>query len=111
MRIIYEAEDGTRFDNEEECLSYELAIDSTDLDNIIFYDEYDLGYHINKKNIYDDNIYNNCESIYIHNEAELNALLKLAKDCGWCEFETFTEPGYWVREGDVFYANWRKEHD
>lgn len=97
MNILYEAKDGKIFRDENECYNYEYLLDYSEMFNIVFYDKMGSIYHINKENIFDDNIYHRSEKVRIHDEVELNCLRKLTKECGWCEFEQITAPGIWVR--------------
>ena len=46
MKIIYIAEDGTQFDDEFECESYEGKLNHPYLKNIVFYDIKDNFYTI-----------------------------------------------------------------
>ena len=50
----------------------------------------------------------NVKKINIHSQEELNDLLWLAREAGWCEFEDFTEPGIWVRKNNEYDALWTK---
>ena len=97
MRIIYESYDGSQFNSEEECLTYENSLKHSDLFSIVFFDRLDRPYTIRKDNMYDDEVYYRSEKIEIHNKKELNDLLWLSEECGWCEFEQITSIGSWIR--------------
>ena len=105
MKCIYVAEDGIEFDNEYDCEMYEGELLHPDILNIEFYNECGELYKIQHHNIYDDNIYNACEKIDVHNDKEVNDLRWLAEMCGWCEFEQIESVGIWERHTDD-YRNW-----
>lgn len=110
MKIWYEAIDGAMFDAEEYCLSHEATINHRFLKDIILYqkikNEY-VKYHINPFFIFDDNCYQSCDKIIIHNEDELNDLHWLAEECGWCEFnEQISSPGTWIRHEEDGNGYW-----
>lgn len=110
MKVLYESFDGKIFDSEEECLSYEASAEHRHLKDIQLYqkikNEY-FEYHISPYFIYDDNYYQSCDKIVIHNEDELKDLHWLAIDCGWCEFsDQITSVGTWIRseqDGEGFW--------
>ena len=112
MKILYQAEDGTIFDDEDKCYAYETVNKFPELFLIDFYDINNNLYHINKADPFNDDIYNRCEKIHIHNDVELSILHWISTECGWCEFEDqITEPGIWVREAKnniISNAEWRK---
>ena len=103
MRTIYlyEAFDGKRFDNEDECMNYEAVNFHPNVFKIIFIDKDNNIYPIDKNDIFNDNIYQKCEEIYIPNEESLKDLLWLAEECGWEEFYDFSKPGHWKRSEDL----------
>lgn len=110
MKIWYVAIDGTLFDNEDECASYEAEFNHSNLKNINFYskikDKY-YPYSLNLKCIYDDGLYQDCDKIIIHNTNELADLLWLAEECGWCEFnEQISSPGTWIRHEEDGNGYW-----
>ena len=109
MKIIYEAFDGKQFETEDECYSYEAFYEHPYLHSIVFYDKNDNKYLIGN-DIFVDSIYQEAEKIRIHNENEIKDLLWLADQCGWCEFEDITEPGFWIRKELNFLgdAEWEK---
>lgn len=100
MRIVYIAADGTEFDNAWDCETYEDKMKYPELKNIAFYDQENNIYFIGD-DLFDSDIYNNCEKVLIHNENEYNAFQWLAEECGYCEFSDFiTSAGFWERQAD-----------
>lgn len=97
---LYEAFDGKRFEDENECMSYEAVNFHPDLFKITFVDENNNICTIDKNDVFNDRIYQNCEEIYIPDEKSLKDILWLAEECGWCEFEDFLRPGHWKRQCD-----------
>ena len=97
MKILYQAEDGKIFEDEDKCYGYEYALKFPEMFNIWFYDEEGSLFHIDKNNIFSDDVYFRAEKVYVHDEMELTTLHILAVDCGWCEFDQITEPGIWLR--------------
>ena len=104
MKIIYEADDGTRFDNRFDCEFYEESKRHHHLKDVTFYDEEGKPYSIDGNGYddwVDDRIYYECYGIDIHNDEELEDVIWLGKYTGWCEFyEFFNEPGHWIRKED-----------
>lgn len=98
MKIIYEAVDGKQFDNEFDCQAYEGKLAHPHLEGITFFTEESFLPITIKEDIFDDDIYNKCVAVWIHDKNELADILWLAEEAGWCEFEQFTEPGFWKRE-------------
>lgn len=96
---IYEAFDGKRFEDEEKCINYEGIHFHTGLFRITFVNNSgNFIYTIDKNNIFNDDIYQKCEEIYIPDEESLKDLLWLAEECGWCEFENLSKLGHWKRK-------------
>ena len=104
MKIIYEADDGTRFDDRFDCEFYEESKHHHHLKDVTFYDEEGKQYNIDGNGYddwIDDRIYYGCYGIDIHNDEELEDVIWLGKYTGWCEFyEFFNEPGHWIRKED-----------
>ncbi len=113
MEIIYIADDGTEFDDLYECETYEECKKHPHLYDIIFLDSAgeELDHSKFKYGIFDDSLYQKCESIVVHNDDEVTDLLWSAEYCGWCEFEQITSPGTWIREEGEVIRNgvWSKE--
>ena len=109
-KIIFEANDGKQFDNENDCEAYEGALLHPNLFSITFYNMSGDSYRIQRHNIFSDDVYNTCEVIDVHNEKEVDDLAWLVEQTGWVELEDITSPGTWVRKdlglGD---AEWIKE--
>jgi len=107
MKIIYEADDGTRFDDRFDCEFYEESKCHHHLKDVTFYDEEGKSYSIDNDgydNWFDDSIYYNCYGINIHNEEELEDIIWLGKYTGWYEFYAFfIEPGHWIRKEDGYW--------
>jgi hypothetical protein len=82
MKIIYQADDGKIFENEYECLEYEDGLKFPKLFSIVFFDAAGKSYFINKNHIYDDDVYQKAEKVYIHSTAELLAFHWLAEALG-----------------------------
>lgn len=101
---LYEAFDGKRFEDENECMSYEAVNFHPDLFKITFVDENNNICTIDKNDVFNDRIYQNCEEVYIPDEKSLKDILWLAEECGWCEFEDFLRPGHWKRQSDNDYS-------
>lgn len=95
MKVVYEAFDGTRFDDEDECVKYENGFTHSGVFDLDFYDKDGNKYCIT--DMYDESVYNNAEKVAVHNEKELEDLAWLTAENGWCEFEQIDEVGDWVR--------------
>lgn len=93
---LYQAFDGKIFTDEIECENYENVHLHVSLFNITFYNKQQLSYTLDKRNIYDDSIYNECEQIEIPKES-FEDFQWWVQECGWCEFEQITKPGKWKR--------------
>ena len=104
MKIIYEADDGTRFDDRFDCEFYEETKRHHHLKDVTFYDKEGKPYSIDGNGYddwVDDRIYYECYGIDIHNDEELEDVIWLGEYTGWCEFyEFFNEPGHWMRKED-----------
>lgn len=110
MREIYEAYDGIRFDNEDDCWWYENSRSHKDIYQIRFYDKNNNEYHITDN--YDDSedVYQCCEKIIIDTNKQLRDLKWMSEEFGWCEFNQITSPGTWIRtEDDVRNGVWKLE--
>ena len=111
MKTIYEADDGTTFDDYYECENYEESQKHPHLYYITFLDssEEELDHSDFKDGIFDDQLYQNCWGLIVHSDAEVSDLLWLADYCGWPEFEQITSPGTWKRKGTWLGGIWSKE--
>lgn len=112
MKVIFEAIDGQRFDDLDECEEYEWKYNHPNIITVSFFDKNKKEYHINMHNVFDDEVYNNAFSVDIHNENELADFAALTEYCGWCEFEDIDSPGVWIRfEDEYSNAKWKKTID
>lgn len=110
MKVIYEAFDGCKFDDQWQCEDYENAQLHLGLSTIDFYTSNNNKFLITYDNLTSENIYNNCEKVHIHNEEELKDFLWLAEYTGWCEWNQINSPGFWVRHQDSLCNGiWLKE--
>ena len=91
MKIIFEANDGKQFDNENDCEAYEGALLHPNLFSITFYNMSGDSYRIQRHNIFSDDVYNTCEVIDVHNEKEVDDLAWLVEQTGWVELEDITQ--------------------
>jgi len=102
MKILYQSNDGLIFDSEFLCLNHENSLIHSALFSIVFYDKTNTPYKIRKENLYDDEVYQQCEKVIIHNHEELDDFMWLAEECGWCEFEDINSIGTWIRKTNNF---------
>lgn len=110
MKILYQSDDGLIFDSEFLCLAHENALIYSSLFSIVFYNKDNISYKIKEANIYDDEVYEQCEKVVIHNNEELKDFIWLAKECGWCEFKQINSIGTWIRKTNDFNRGfWVKE--
>lgn len=109
MKIIYEAYDGTRFDDEDDCRWYEEKRNHKDIYLIRFFDANGNEYHITSDYDSNENIYQCCEKIVIDNKSQADDLLWISEEYGWCEFEQIISPGTWIRtEDEMRNGVWKK---
>ena len=111
MKILYQAEDGTIFENEYACEDYENSLIHIHLYSIELFDENTCSYSFDKEHITDDDFYNHSEIIIIHDEDELKDFQWVTEYNGWCEWEDIDEPGLWKRispEETYGDAEWKK---
>ena len=102
MKILYQSNDGLIFDSEFLCLNHENSLIHSSLFSIVFYNKTNTPYKIRKENLYDDEIYQQCEKVIIHNHEELDDFIWLAEECGWCEFGNINSIGTWIRKTNDF---------
>ena len=113
MKNLYQADDGTRFDNEWDCEDYENKLNHPYLKNIEFFTKEGHPYSMNDDNFLADSVYFKSEKMIVHNEDELKDLKWTINYCGWIEYTEITEPGIWERyeegdEDDFRDVFWRK---
>ena len=92
MRTVYIADDGTQFDNEYECETYEFNLTISD-HNLKFYD---AGGTLLDYPITDSRIYNLSDKVIVPDEQSLNVLRKVSYANGWCEFDYIDSIGEWI---------------
>ena len=109
MRVVYIANDGTKFDDQWDCEVYEASIKHNNLFDIELYDDNGHPYRIDKLSIFDDWIYYKAEKVVIPTQKAYEDFVWLTEETGWCEWEDITEFGTWVRhEDECLNAEWRK---
>ena len=109
MKILYQSNDGLIFNSEFLCLNHENSLIHPFLFSIVFYNKTDTSYKIRKENLYDDEVYLECEKVIIHNREELDDFMWLVEECGWCEFEDINSIGTWIRKTNDFdEGEWEK---
>lgn len=93
MKIVrtYVADDETIFDNEYDCLEYELRLNNPLMTVIKVYDN--LGNKL--VDVSERDTYNNSDIIIIRTEQELITLHNVALYCGWSEWEMINSVGTW----------------
>ena len=100
MKIIYEAFDGTHFDNESECTDYEWKKQhEAAFKELFFYDK--SGNILNDK--LSEETYGNTMHIEVRSQEALQALHDLADYTGFCCYESVTDIGHWYWTGDDNY--------
>ena len=110
MKIIYEAYDGTQFDDEDDCRWYEERRNHKDIYLIRFFDRNGNEYHMTNDYDSNENIYQCCEKIVAENKRQIDDLLWISEEYGWCEFEQIISPGIWLRKDKGFGdAEWIKQ--
>ena len=92
MRTVYIADDGTQFDNEYECETYEFNLTISD-HNLKFYD---AGGTLLDYPITDSRIYNLSDRVIVPDEQSLDVLRKVSDYNGWCEFDNIDSIGEWM---------------
>ena len=93
MKIIYEAFDGTQFDNEFECEDYEWKKNHEEsLKDLIFYDR--KGKVMLGKKLSED-VYNNVMKIEVLSNNAVKAIQDIADYTGFLCYGTINEVGVW----------------
>lgn len=95
MKVYYEANDGTIFTDESECLDHEfLQTIEDDLIYLIFYDAEGgiLRHPLNEAE------YGLCQTIIALTPDAITALHKIADYTGFCEYSSVTSIGNWEWE-------------
>ena len=97
MKVLYQAEDGTIFNDENACSDYEAEIQHKNIVLIDFFDYENDIYHVDSNDLFNDKIYSDAWKVNIHNHKEFDDFAWLTEVCGWWEFEQINRPGIWVR--------------
>ena len=97
MRVIYIADDGTQFDDEWECKSYEMRQNHPYCATIEYFNEAGNPLTIGEDitDAFDDRIYDFAWKVIIHNEEEFKDFCWLQDYHGWYDMECITGPGVW----------------
>lgn len=109
MKVIYEAFDGIRFDNDFDCEMYEAVVQHPEIFSIIFYNSAGESYKVRHHAPFDDEVYQACEKINVTTNGAFECLKWITKYCGWSELEQITEEGIWERvDEDDSGGVWKK---
>lgn len=92
MRIIYEADDGTQFDDEWKCEDYEWKINHPHLKDVHCYNE--EGKEL--ENLFEEGTYNYSMKIVVPTDEAAKDLQELAHYTGYYYYAHITESGVWV---------------
>ena len=94
MKIIYEAFDGTQFDNEFECEDYEWKLNHEEsLKDLIFYDK--DGKVMTDSKLSED-VYSKVMKIEVLSNYGVQALKDIADYTGFLCYDVVNEVGIWV---------------
>ena len=94
MKIIYEAFDGTQFDNEFECTDYEWKLNHKEsLKDLIFYDEDEKVMTDSKLS---EDVYSKVMKIEVLSDYGVQALKDIADYTGFSCYNVVNEVGIWV---------------
>ncbi len=103
---IYRSFDGKIFLDDLSCYLHEIKISHKSFYHVDFFDE-------NLQSIkpeMEDNLYNKCVQMTIHNQEELNDIMFITEEFGWCEWEQINSVGKWIRQPiSMFEGVWHKE--
>ena len=92
MRVVYIADDGTKFDDEFECTDYEWKQSHPLLQYIKMYDK--NGNRLT--DLFSEETYGNVTRIFIESEEEAKALRELSNYTGFCCYESVNSSGLWL---------------
>ena len=92
MKHIYEAFDGTQFDDEYDCYQYEWKHSHPHLNEIKFLDKNNNEL----KNFLSDDAYNKTDTIIVPSEECVKELEDLVEHTGFMSYESIDRPGIWV---------------
>lgn len=107
MKIWYEADDGTFFEDEDDCYMHEQTLKHQHLNTIIFFDKEGNKY-TTESNFFNDDIYQRAERVIIHSIEELADFIWLVEETGWTEFTQIDSVGEWVRHEKHLDGYWEK---
>ncbi len=92
MKVIYEAEDGTRFTNAVDCEDYEWKLKHPVINKIKFYDSNDEELY----DIFNDVTYENADKVVVPDEECVKELHFFTEYTGYHSYDTIDSPGTWV---------------
>lgn len=93
MRVEYIADDGTRFDNEWDCMAHEDMLNHPNLKFVSWILE--DGTICGLDRCFDEDVYLNCIRIIVPSDEAAADVRWLAKHCGYCDYEAITSMGVW----------------
>lgn len=97
MRIEYVADDGKRFETEEDCRFYEFRLSlSASINDIQFYDKYNRLIEPKENDLFSEEFYGSVYRIYIPDQDAVTALLKVADYTGFCCYADIYSTGFWT---------------
>ena len=100
MKIIYEAFDGTQFDNEFDCEDYEWKLNHKEsLKDLIFYDKDEKVMTDSKLS---EDVYSKVMKIEVLSNYGVQALKDIADYTGFCCYDVINSTGVWT---------WSKENE
>lgn len=92
MKVIYVADDGKQFDDEDECLDYEWILKHPHIKDVHFYDA-------GRKELVDIfafDTYMNVETIIVDSNKAIKDLCALADYTGYYVYKMINEKGTWT---------------
>ena len=97
MTILYVADDGKQFDNEDDCLHYEWTnLKHPSLKDVKMYD----GNGKLLEDIFSEDTYGCCMEIIVPTDKAAEDMKALAKYTGHCYYAHITESGVWKYNDD-----------
>jgi len=105
MRIIYEADDGTQFDEEWKCEDYEWKLAHPNLKYIKCYNK--EGEEL--ESLFEEDTYNYVKKIVVPTDHAAKDLQDLANYTGYCYYAHITESGVWVYKENGCDGKFEKE--
>lgn len=92
MKIVYIADDGTKFDDQFDCKDYEWRLNHPHLRDVCCYDK-----DGNKlENILSEDIYHYSEKLVVYSDDAAKDLQELGDYTGYYSYRDITEKGIWV---------------